>query len=84
MASTSAVGKGVLPRVAVKLDVQPIADVVRSLFNLRSCLNLWWPSVLICDCPRVCQIGIKAADTFVRPIYAGNALSTVQVRFDSL
>ena len=50
MGSTSAVAKGTLPRVAAKLDVDQISDV----------------------------IDIKGEDTFVRPIYAGNAISTLK------
>ena len=43
-------GKNVAPRVAAKLDVAQISDI----------------------------IGVESADTFKRPIYAGNAIATVQ------
>lgn len=48
-AATSS-GKNVAPRVAAKLDIAQISDIV----------------------------SVESADTFVRPIYAGNALATVQ------
>lgn len=46
----TASGKNVAPRVAAKLDVAQISDI----------------------------IGVESADTFLRPIYAGNAIATVQ------
>jgi len=50
MAGASALSRGLLPRVAAKLDVSPISDI----------------------------IGVKDADTFVRTIYAGNAIMTLK------
>lgn len=46
----TAAGKNVAPRVAAKLDVAQISDI----------------------------ISVESADTFTRPIYAGNAIATVQ------
>ncbi|EAT34001.1 AAEL013739-PA [Aedes aegypti] len=52
LAGASAFGKAVLPRVAAKLDVSPVSEI----------------------------IDVKSADTFVRTIYAGNAIQTVKVK----
>jgi len=50
MAGASAFSRGLLPRLAAKLDVSPISDI----------------------------IDVKDADTFVRTIYAGNAIMTLK------
>ncbi len=50
IAAASSMAKSVLPRVAAKLDVAQISEIVE----------------------------VIAPDTFVRPIYAGNVLATVQ------
>ncbi|XP_068626619.1 electron transfer flavoprotein subunit alpha, mitochondrial [Battus philenor] len=52
LAPATALGKAVLPRVAAKLDVSPITDI----------------------------IGVKDANTFVRTIYAGNAILTLEAK----
>jgi len=50
LAGASAFSRGLLPRLAAKLDVSPISDI----------------------------IDVKDADTFVRTIYAGNAIMTLR------
>ncbi|CAN7769624.1 FAD-binding protein [Caballeronia sp. LjRoot34] len=50
LAAATASGKNVAPRIAARLDVAQISDI----------------------------IGVQSADTFQRPIYAGNAIATVQ------
>lgn len=50
LAGATAFGKNVLPRVAAKLDVSPISEI----------------------------IDVKSEDTFVRTIYAGNAILTLK------
>ncbi|XP_076640479.1 electron transfer flavoprotein subunit alpha wal [Colletes latitarsis] len=52
LAGATAFGKALLPRVAAKLDVSPVSDI----------------------------IGVKAPDTFVRTIYAGNAIQTLKCK----
>tara|TARA_X000000950_G_scaffold281558_1_gene378543 strand:+ start:98375 stop:99304 length:930 start_codon:yes stop_codon:yes gene_type:complete len=49
-APATTTGKNVAPRIAAKLDVMQLSDI----------------------------IAVESADTFVRPIYAGNAIETVQ------
>ena len=50
LVSATAYGKNIAPRIAAKLDVAQISDI----------------------------IAVVSADTFERPIYAGNAIATVQ------
>ncbi len=50
VASATSMAKSVLPRVAAKLDVAQISEIV----------------------------AVESADTFVRPVYAGNVMATVQ------
>lgn len=50
LAPATSIGKSVLPRIAAKLDVAQVSDIIK----------------------------VESADTFVRPIYAGNVLATVQ------
>lgn len=50
LSNGDAFGKNLIPRIAAKLDVSPISEI----------------------------IGIKSEDTFIRTIYAGNAIQTIK------
>lgn len=50
LAGATAFGKNVAPRVAAKLDVSPVSEIIE----------------------------VKSSDTFVRTIYAGNAVQTLK------
>lgn len=50
LAPATSMGKSTLPRIAAKLDVAQVSDIIK----------------------------VESADTFVRPIYAGSLLATVQ------
>ena len=50
LAPATTFGKNIMPRVAVKLDIAQLSDIV----------------------------SVESEDTFIRPIYAGNALATVK------
>lgn len=52
IAGATAFGKALLPRVASKLDVSPVSDIIQ----------------------------VKSPDTFVRTIYAGNAIQTLKAK----
>jgi electron transfer flavoprotein alpha subunit len=66
-ATTSAI-KSVIPRLAVAMNVSPITDVI----------GIKVGSAALFLCLASPHARIQGEDTFVRPIYAGNALSTVK------
>ena len=90
MAPASTFGKNILPRAAALLDVQAVADVVEvraraasrlpRLHRTPCCLCGGNPAAAgLCACEQV-----RDPDTFVRPIYAGNALATVKCTWEGL
>ena len=71
MAGASAFSRGLLPRVAAKLDVSPISDIIGIKVRIIS--------VIITLVIRIVTIVIlQDENTFVRTIYAGNAVMTLQ------
>ena len=67
VAGASAFSRGLLPRVAAKLDVSPISDII----GIKV-------SVIITVVINIIIVILQDENTFVRTIYAGNAVMTLQ------
>ena len=67
MAGASAFSRGLLPRVAAKLDVSPISDII-GIKVIVAIIN-----III-----IMVVTFQDENTFVRTIYAGNAIMTLQ------
>ena len=72
---SSNVGKNFMPRLGALMDAAPLSDVIEVSHSRLS------TSVII-PLANSAYFGIQVVseDTFVRPIYAGSALATVQMK----
>ena len=68
VAGASAFSRGLLPRVAAKLDVSPISDII----------GIKVLGVIIMIITIIIIVLFQDENTFVRTIYAGNAVMTLQ------
>ena len=66
VAGASAFSRGLLPRVAAKLDVSPISDII----GIKVVVVIIIIIIII--------VIFQDENTFVRTIYAGNAVMTLQ------
>jgi electron transfer flavoprotein alpha subunit len=76
-ATTSSI-KSVIPRLAVLMNVSPITDVIAIKVTPARLLLCTGPSPPPPPPLTRARFLVQGEDTFVRPIYAGNALSTVK------
>ena len=68
VAGASAFSRGLLPRVAAKLDVSPISDII-GIKVIFAIINIIMIIIIVI---------FQDENTFVRTIYAGNAIMTLQ------
>ena len=69
VAGASAFSRGLLPRVAAKLDVSPISDIIGIKVTVTE---------IIISSSIIINVIFQDENTFVRTIYAGNAVMTLQ------